>query len=118
MKAEEPIGHATGRKDQDWCVQFQSPHSEGSRQITELHPHSLAIATQNPDALRGSLLIAALHYAWNVGNLRNYEATFLHHKVEAMRLVNGWLKNLQPKVATTCIREICTLAFAEVWPVS
>ncbi|KAH6884154.1 hypothetical protein B0T10DRAFT_493692 [Thelonectria olida] len=91
VKAEEPIGHNTSRKDKD-C---------------------LALATQNPDALRGSLLIAALHYAWNVGNLRNYESTFLYHKVEAMRLVNGWLKNMQPKVATTCIREICTLAFTE-----
>ncbi|KAH7126126.1 hypothetical protein EDB81DRAFT_810448 [Dactylonectria macrodidyma] len=73
----------------------------------------LSRAIQSPDTLRSSLLIAGLHYAWNSGQLQNFESTFLFHKVEAMRLVNVWLGNLQPKAATSCIREISTLAFAE-----
>ncbi|KAH7009930.1 hypothetical protein EDB80DRAFT_714103 [Ilyonectria destructans] len=81
--------------------------------LTNKQTHCLSLAVQSPDALRNTLLIAGLHYAWNSGQLRNYESTFFFHKVEAMRLVNGWLKSLQPKMVAVCIREISTLAFTE-----
>ncbi|KAI5455990.1 hypothetical protein BGZ63DRAFT_367804 [Mariannaea sp. PMI_226] len=81
--------------------------------LLRLWDSSLALTIQNPNAFRSSLLIAALHYTWNAGSLRSYESTFLFHKVDAMQLINEWLGSPSPKLVTTCIREICTLAFAE-----
>ncbi|KPM39735.1 hypothetical protein AK830_g6840 [Neonectria ditissima] len=90
-KAEDPsgLGHTQRRKD---C---------------------LSLAAQNPDGLRNSLLIAGIHYSFNVGHMEGFEMTFLHHKVEALRLVNKWLQTPESQVATACVKEISTLAFSE-----
>ncbi|CAG7563423.1 unnamed protein product [Fusarium equiseti] len=38
----------------------------------------------NGDALRNTMLIAGLHYAWNAGQLQSFEPTFLFHKIQTM----------------------------------
>lgn len=69
---------------------------------------------QAPDALRNSMLVAGLYYAWNAGNLKNFETSLLFHKLETMRLVNGWLQKPDPRVYWTCVRHIVSLSLNEV----
>ncbi|KAF4973676.1 hypothetical protein FZEAL_9268 [Fusarium zealandicum] len=73
----------------------------------------LTSVTQSPDALRNTILVAGLHYAWNVGHLQRFEPTLLFHKIESMRLVNGCIKQSRPKSYSVCIRQIATLCFTE-----
>lgn len=63
---------------------------------------------------RNSLLVAGLHYAWNTGQLHSFESTFLYHKIEAIRMVNQRLHNLQTETVQLCIRQIAMLFFVEV----
>lgn len=65
-------------------------------------------------ALRSTLLIAGLHYSWNVGSLQQFETTFFFHKMESMRTINAWLADSQsPASAIMCARLIATLCFTE-----
>ncbi|CAM1501264.1 Fc.00g104260.m01.CDS01 [Cosmosporella sp. VM-42] len=57
--------------------------------------------------------MAGLHYAWNVGELKAYEPTFLYHKIETIQSVNRWLRYPNANVFTACVRQIATLCFAE-----
>ncbi|KAI9150058.1 Sterol regulatory element-binding protein [Paramyrothecium foliicola] len=74
---------------------------------------SLRSLTEDPASLRNTLLLAGLHYAWNKGTLDSFESTFLYHKIESIRTVNRWLRDLKVKTAKMCIRQIATLCFAE-----
>ncbi|KAH6971094.1 hypothetical protein BKA56DRAFT_496098 [Ilyonectria sp. MPI-CAGE-AT-0026] len=74
---------------------------------------SLFFMIQHPDALRNTLLVAGLHYAWTVGGFRSYEPTFLFHKIETIRLLNEWVENSRSDDMTTFVRHIATLCFAE-----
>ena len=62
------------------------------------------------------MLLASLYYSWSVGNLQEYEATFLTHKIESIRLINKFIEG--PKNNATEIREhidsIATLCLIEV----
>ncbi|KAM5365312.1 hypothetical protein ACJZ2D_011095 [Fusarium nematophilum] len=69
---------------------------------------------QSPDALRNTMLIAGLHFAWNAGHLKNFEPTLLFHKIETMRLINRWLEESRPKGYWVCVRQIATLCLTEV----
>ena len=69
---------------------------------------------QTPDALRNTMLIAGSYYAWNVGHLRSFESTLLFHKIETMRLVNGWLQKPEKNAYWVCVRHITSLCFTEV----
>lgn len=62
------------------------------------------------------MLIAGSHYAWNQGGLRDYEPTFLHHKVETMRLVNEWLTAPDTGAFNRCVQQVGTLCLTEVRP--
>ena len=71
---------------------------------------------QTPDALRNTMLIAGLYYAWSAGHLMSFEPTLLFHKIETMRLVNSWLQKSDPKAYWACVRHIASLCLTEVRP--
>ncbi|KAF4465047.1 hypothetical protein FALBO_8106 [Fusarium albosuccineum] len=73
----------------------------------------LSYVMQSPDALRNTMLIAGFHFAWNAGHLHAFEPTVLFHKIETMRLINGWLEQSRPKAYSVCVRQIATLCFTE-----
>ncbi|KAM0289003.1 hypothetical protein ACHAO9_006512 [Fusarium lateritium] len=72
----------------------------------------LASVTHSADALRNTMLIASLHYAWNVGHLRSFEPTLLFHKLEAMRLINKSILDSEVKYGM-CVKHIATLCLTE-----
>ncbi|KAJ3548704.1 hypothetical protein NM208_g873 [Fusarium decemcellulare] len=76
-------------------------------------PFWFASVAQHPDALRDTLLIAGLHFAWTVGDLDTYQATLLFHKVMTIRILNGWLQNIQQPGLMTFIRHVSILSFVE-----
>lgn len=75
---------------------------------------SLAYTIQQPEALRNTLLVAGIHYAWNTGELRTFEPTFLTHKIETIRLVNASLAGSRMDTLKAYIKPILTLCYAEV----
>ncbi|KAF4462447.1 hypothetical protein FALBO_10743 [Fusarium albosuccineum] len=75
---------------------------------------SLTTIINEPYAFRSALLIAALHFVWNTGSLQSFEATFLVHKVQAIRMVDEWIASRKLSLITAVIRQIATLCFAEV----
>lgn len=62
------------------------------------------------------MLLAALHYTWNSGDPREYEATFLTHKIEAIRNINRFLDEPEGnfKSIRTQLDVIATLCLIEV----
>ncbi|KAF4982467.1 hypothetical protein FZEAL_1921 [Fusarium zealandicum] len=68
---------------------------------------------QHPDALRDTLLVAGLHYAWTAGDLHTYEATFLFHKVNTLHILNGWLQNIRRTGLMTFIRHVSILCLLD-----
>ncbi|KAH7131665.1 hypothetical protein B0J13DRAFT_610754 [Dactylonectria estremocensis] len=90
----------------------QAAHtSNGSLEVKE--NDILASLAQHPNALRNTLLIAGLHYAWKVGGLQTYELTFLFHKIETIRLLNDWMKDSQSDDLMAIVQHIATLCFTE-----
>ncbi|KAG8672131.1 hypothetical protein FPOAC1_005392 [Fusarium poae] len=70
--------------------------------------------TDDPCALRSTILLAGMHFCFQNGNLAFFESTFLYHKVEVMRYINKWIASSSHKRDTTIIRQMTTLAFTEV----
>ncbi|KAL4968475.1 uncharacterized protein BDV14DRAFT_196780 [Aspergillus stella-maris] len=73
----------------------------------------ITLATLDEHALRSTFLIAAVHYSWNTGNLQAYEAAYLFHKVESIRLINNWLAAYDANRFVVCVRQILTICLAE-----
>ncbi|WAO96623.1 Zn(2)-C6 fungal-type domain-containing protein [Fusarium falciforme] len=67
----------------------------------------------HPDALRDTLLVAGLHYAWTVGDIHTYESTLLFHKVATIRILNTWLHNINQPGLMTFVRHVSILCFVE-----
>ncbi|KAI6765033.1 hypothetical protein HG531_012132 [Fusarium graminearum] len=60
------------------------------------------------------MLVSALHYAWNKGDLAAFEPTFLFHKIESIKQVNTWLTtSSRAKEILRCAKYISTLCFVE-----
>lgn len=76
--------------------------------------HSLVLATQDPEAFRSILLLAAVHHSWKTGALHHFEATYLFHKIECIRAINQYLSNTARYVSTACIKAVATLCITEV----
>ncbi|KEY71534.1 hypothetical protein S7711_08914 [Stachybotrys chartarum IBT 7711] len=64
-------------------------------------------------ALRSSILIAALHYKWNVGHLSDFEPTLFHQTYEAIGVINEALRIRTPESFVNCVRLIATMAATE-----
>ncbi|KAH8680498.1 hypothetical protein BX600DRAFT_5 [Xylariales sp. PMI_506] len=85
---------------------------QGNLRIDE-NNDSVAYATDDPHALRDTLLIAGLHYLLNTHDQHRYESALLFHKGETIRNINDWLNDLEPRHTTTCARKITTLCIFE-----
>ncbi|KAK9780236.1 putative Zn(2)-C6 fungal-type domain-containing protein [Seiridium cardinale] len=84
---------------------FHYFHQFGSGEM-ELESNTadcLSLAITDRHALRGTLLIAGLHYSWNVGNLEAFQAAFLFHKLEIIRNLNSWLEYADRETVTLCV---------------
>lgn len=79
-----------------------------------LNLYSVSLVTLDEYAIRGTLLIAGLHYAWNTGNLVAFQSAFLFHKIESIRIINKWLHADDAQTIALCIRQVCTLILVEV----
>jgi len=89
----------------------KSTYHYGSNLLTV---HSLAYIITDPEALRSAVLMAGTHFAFNVGSLQDFELTFLHHKIETVRLVRDWVSRQDPKLVAGITKQIVTLAYTEV----
>ncbi|PCG97120.1 Hypothetical protein PENO1_064800 [Penicillium occitanis (nom. inval.)] len=67
----------------------------------------------DPYVFRNTLLIAGLHYAWNIGDLATFDSTFLFHKVQSIRTINAWIEECSSSSLTLCVRHIATLCVVE-----
>ncbi len=79
---------------------------------------SVAIALSDPCTFRACLLMTALNYSWlsRPGSLHSadMEETYLHHKLEAMRLVNERISDPVQGRTDGCLSLISALALVEV----
>ena len=71
---------------------------------------------QNRTLFRSLLLLAGLHYSWNTGHLREYEATYLLHRIESLRAINDFIKdtNRDPRELRAQLGVIATLCLTDV----
>ncbi|KFA56420.1 hypothetical protein S40293_05019 [Stachybotrys chartarum IBT 40293] len=75
---------------------------------------TLNCVVHEPDVLRGTLLIAGLHYSWNVGSLKGFAPTHFFHTIETMRTVNNLLKQPDMRgISAATLRHISTLCIVE-----
>lgn len=57
-----------------------------------------------------------MHYAWSIGDLQKFEKTFLFHKIEAIRQLNGSIDPSGPINPASIVSYISTLCVVEVLP--
>ncbi|KAK5659252.1 hypothetical protein OQA88_1344 [Cercophora sp. LCS_1] len=90
-----------------------------SRTACRKNPDSecVSIALSNPGTFRACLLMTALNYSWlsAPGSLHStdMEETYLHHKLQAMRLVNEQLADPAQNISDGCLSLIAALALVE-----
>lgn len=77
---------------------------------------SAGFVTHNAATFRSFLLIAGIHHVWAGGSLQAIEETMLHHKLEAIRVVNGMIGDPLLSQSDTCISAMVGLAMVEVRP--
>lgn len=68
----------------------------------------------NAATFRSFLLIAGIHHVWSGGSLQAIEETMLHHKLEAIRVVNGMIGDPVLCHSDACITSMVSLAMVEV----
>ncbi|UKZ74836.1 hypothetical protein TrVFT333_002506 [Trichoderma virens FT-333] len=71
------------------------------------------LVMQNAATFRSFLLIAGIHHVWSGGSLESIEETMLHHKLEAIRVVNGMISDPLLCRSDACITSIVGLAMVE-----
>ncbi|KAL6900558.1 hypothetical protein GGI43DRAFT_405727 [Trichoderma evansii] len=69
--------------------------------------------THNAATFRSFLLLAGIHHVWAGGSLQAIEETMLHHKLEAIRVVNGMIGDPLLSQSDTCISAMVGLAMVE-----
>ncbi|RGP72516.1 transcription factor [Fusarium sporotrichioides] len=74
----------------------------------------LAFIISNPEALRSAVLMAGIHFAFNVGTLSKFETTFLYHKIETVQQVRKLVSRADLKSLAGITKQLATLAYAEV----
>ncbi|KAF4341849.1 hypothetical protein FBEOM_4165 [Fusarium beomiforme] len=88
-------------------------HDSADLVLSKASRNMFSSVAQHPDALRDTLLVAGLHYAWTVGDLETYKPTFLFHKVSTIQILNRWLQNIRQPGMMTFIRHVSILCFIE-----
>lgn len=76
--------------------------------------YSLAYTISDPEALRSAVLMAGIHFAFNIGHLDKFEPTFLYHKIETVQQVRKLISRGDLKLLAGITKQISTLAYAEV----
>ncbi|CAF3539881.1 unnamed protein product, partial [Fusarium graminearum] len=112
MAADKPPPETrpSSTRSRNGCVQCRSRRVR----CDEKRPSCVASATRNPEVLQNTMLVSALHYAWNKGDLAAFEPTFLFHKIESIKQVNTWLTtSSRAKEILRCAKYISTLCFVE-----
>ncbi|KAM0255734.1 hypothetical protein ACHAQJ_005488 [Trichoderma viride] len=71
------------------------------------------LVTHNAATFRSFLLIAGIHHVWAGGSLQAIEETMLHHKLEAIRVVNGMIGDPLLCHSDTCVVSMVGLAMVE-----
>lgn len=90
-----------------------------SRTAISKNPDSecVSISLSSPATFRACLLMTSLNYSWlsAPGSLHttDMEETYLHHKLEAMRLVNEQLGDPAQSISDGCLSLIAALALVE-----
>ena len=74
----------------------------------------MGIAMSGSGTFRACILLAAMHLSWMEGYLGSMRETYLHHKLEAMRLVNEQISDPVLSTSDGCINTIAALAITEV----
>ncbi|EXK28367.1 hypothetical protein FOXG_20189 [Fusarium oxysporum f. sp. lycopersici 4287] len=92
---------------------FHNSHDSADLVLSKASRNIFSSVAQHPDALRDTLLVAGLHYAWTVGDLETYKPTFLFHKVSTIQVLNRWLQNIHQPGLMTFIRHVSILCFIE-----
>ncbi|EKJ68413.1 hypothetical protein FPSE_11421 [Fusarium pseudograminearum CS3096] len=73
----------------------------------------LAYTISNPEALRSAVLMAGIHFAFDIGHLDKFEPTFLYHKIETVQQVRKLISRGDLKLLAGITKQISTLAYAE-----
>lgn len=73
----------------------------------------MALVVHDPAALRSTLLLAGLHYSWNIGQLSWFEPTLLAAKIDAIRSIDDWIKGSKQSAFADSVRQVATLAIVE-----
>ena len=60
------------------------------------------------------MIFAGLHYAGAHGGMHSLTTSYLHHKVQCIQRVNGWIADENARVTAPCLRLIGTLCISEV----
>ncbi|KAL6689668.1 hypothetical protein J3F84DRAFT_398957 [Trichoderma pleuroticola] len=71
------------------------------------------LVMQNAATFRSFLLIAGIHHVWSGGSLQAIEETMLHHKLEAIRVINGMIGDPLLCHSDACIISMVSLAMVE-----
>ncbi|KAF4448417.1 hypothetical protein F53441_8172 [Fusarium austroafricanum] len=98
-EADQALEVIDRKQHQDWYIPF---------------PFTLVSVMEHAHAFRNTLLIAGLHYSLNTGNAQHFQSTFLFHKLQTIRVVNGWLANQTSDSVTSIIRQIASLCLVEL----
>ncbi|UZP38612.1 hypothetical protein NXS19_006428 [Fusarium pseudograminearum] len=115
-KSVEPfdcLGLDMSLRSRELLHYFHHSHDSSDLILTKASRNIFTSVAQHPDALRDTLLVAGLHYAWTVGDLQTYKATFLFHKVSTIGILNRWLQNIHQPGLMTFIRHVSILCFIE-----
>nr|CEG03931.1 unnamed protein product [Fusarium acuminatum CS5907] len=91
---------------------FLKPTKDFKILPSDTDKYSIGSFLHNAGTLHNVILIAALHYVWKTGHLGPFEATFLYHKIESIRMINTWL-NSDSHDRLLCLKHITTLCFTE-----
>ncbi|KXH37156.1 hypothetical protein CSIM01_00218 [Colletotrichum simmondsii] len=74
----------------------------------------IASVTSDADVLQNTILLSGLHYAWNKGDLRSFESTFVFQKIQSIQQINSWLvATPHEQDIVRCAKYIRNLAIAE-----
>ncbi|EGU83430.1 hypothetical protein FOXB_06056 [Fusarium oxysporum f. sp. conglutinans Fo5176] len=108
-------------------VQIQSRYSGASEE--QVHPHETIPSFLNipkapnpinffsidmPFKSKELFHYSSLHYTLNTGNAQHFQSTFLFHKLQTIRAVNGWLVDQSSDSVTSIIRQVASLCFVEL----
>ncbi|KAG6988771.1 hypothetical protein FocnCong_v001892 [Fusarium oxysporum f. sp. conglutinans] len=66
---------------------FYQPGGSAGASPADHRQRRMAYIISDPEALRSAVLIAATHFGFKFGNLKNFEQTFYFHTLETVRLV-------------------------------